>query len=48
MRSRLTVQNNLPRGLTNTMRLHSCISDGDKQGFHGDMIIVKRVFYIFI
>ena len=33
---------------TNTMRLHFCISDGDRQGFHGDTIIVIRVFsYLF-
>ena len=31
------------------MRLHFCISDGDRQVFHGDMIIVIRVFFfIFI
>ena len=29
------------------MRLHFSISDGDRQGFHGDMIIVIR-FFIFI
>ena len=29
---------------TNTMLLHICISDGDSQVFHGDMIIVIRVF----
>ena len=33
---------------TNAMRLHFCISDGDSQVFHGDMIIVIRVFFIFI
>ena len=33
---------------TNTMRLHFCISDGDRQGFHGDMIIIIRVFFILI
>ena len=33
---------------TNTMRLHFCISDGDRQGFHRDMIIDIRVFFIFI
>ena len=40
-------QNNLPRDIfffTNTVRLHFCNSDRDKQVFHGDMIIVKRVF----
>ena len=30
------------------MRLHFCIADGDRQGFHGHMIIVIRVFFIFI
>ena len=29
---------------TNTMRLHFCISDGERQVFHGEMIIVIRVF----
>ena len=28
----------------NTMRLHFCISGGDKQVFNSDMIIVKRFF----
>ena len=32
---------------TNNMRLHFCISDWDRQGFHVDMIIVILVF-IFI
>ena len=44
-------QNNLLRDIfvfTDTMRLHFCISEGDRQGFHGDMIIVIRVFLIFI
>ena len=44
-------QNNLLRDIfvfTNTMRLHFCISGGDRQSFHSDMIIVKRVFpYLF-
>ena len=44
-------QNNLPKDIffffTNTMRLHFCISDGDKRGFHGDIIIVKQVFFNF-
>ena len=30
--------------ITNTMRLHFCISDRDRQVFHGDIIIVIRVF----
>ena len=30
---------------TNTMRLHFYISDGDRQVFHGDVIIVIRVFF---
>ena len=30
------------------MRLYFCISDGDRQVFHGDTIIVIRVFFIFI
>ena len=30
------------------MRLYFCISDGDRQVFYGDMIIVIRVFFIFI
>ena len=33
---------------TKTMRLHFFISDGDRQVFHGDMIIVIRVFFIII
>ena len=33
---------------TSTMRLHFCISEGDRQVFHGDMIIVIRFFFIFI
>ena len=33
---------------TSTMQLHFCISDGDRQVFHGNMIIVIRVFFIFI
>ena len=40
-------QNNISRNIvfvTNTMRLHFCISDGDRQVVHGDMIIVIRVF----
>ena len=44
-------QNNLLRDIfvfTNTMRLYFCISDGDRQVFHGDTIIVIRVFFIFI
>ena len=36
-------QNNLLI-ITNTMRLYFCISDGERQVFHGDMIIVIRVF----
>ena len=43
-------QNSLLRDIfvfTNTMRLHFCISDGDRQVFHGDMIIVIRVFHIY-
>ena len=32
---------------TNAMRLHYCISDGDSQVFHGDMIIVVRVFFLY-
>ena len=31
----------------NTVRLHICISGGDRQGFHGDMIIIIRVFHIY-
>ena len=30
---------------TNNMRLHFCISDGDRHVFHGKMIIVIRVFH---
>ena len=30
------------------MWLHFYISDGDRQVFHGDMIVVIRVFFIFI
>ena len=30
------------------MRLYFCISDGDRQVFHGDTIIVIEVFFIFI
>ena len=44
-------QNSLLRDIlvfTNTMRIHFCISEGDRQVFHGDMIIVIRVFFIFI
>ena len=44
-------QNNLLRDIfvfTNTMRLYFCISDGDRQVFHSDTIIVVRVFFIFI
>ena len=44
-------QNNLLRDIfvfTNTKRLYFCISDGDRQVFHGDTIIVIRVFFIFI
>ena len=40
-------QNNLLRDIffsTNTVRLYFCISDGDRQDFHGDLIIVIRVF----
>ena len=33
---------------TNTMRLYFCMSDGERQVFHGDMIIVIQVFFIFI
>ena len=33
---------------TSTMRLHFCISDGERQVFHGDMIIVIPFFFIFI
>ena len=33
---------------TKTMRLHFFISDGDRQVFHGDIIIVIRVFFIII
>ena len=44
-------QNNPLRDIfvfTNTMRLYFCISDGDRQVFHGDTIIVIRVFsYLF-
>ena len=44
-------QNNLLRDifvLTSTMRLHFCISEGDRQVSHGDIIIVMRVFlYLF-
>ena len=42
-------QNNLSRDIsrffTNTMMLHFFISDGDRHVFHGDMIIVIRVFH---
>ena len=44
-------QKNLLRDIfvfTNTMPLYFCISDGDRQFFHGDTILVKRVFFIFI
>ena len=34
--------------LQHYMPLHFCISDGDTQGFHGDMITVIRDFFIFI
>ena len=40
-------QNNLPTNILSLkilIQLHFCISNGDKQGFHGDMIIVIRVF----
>ena len=30
--------------LKNTMLLRYCISEGDRQVFHGDMILVMRVF----
>ena len=43
-------QNNRPRdmfSLKNTMRLTFCISDVDKLVFHGDMIIIKQVFYLY-
>ena len=44
-------QNNLLRDMfvfTSTMLLNFCISDGDRQVFHGDMIIVIQVFsYLF-
>ena len=30
------------------MWLNFCISDGDRQAFHGDVIIVIQVFFIFI
>ena len=30
------------------MRLHFCISDGDRHVFHGDMIIVIRVFILIL
>ena len=30
------------------MRLYFCISDGDRQVFRGDTIIVIRIFFIFI
>ena len=33
---------------TNTIRLHFCITDGDRQVFHRDMIIVIRFFFILI
>ena len=29
---------------TNSMWLHFCISDGDKQVFHGDMVILNEFF----
>ena len=32
---------------TNTMRLLFCISGGDRHVFHGDMIIIIRVFHIY-
>ena len=44
-------QNNLLMDMfvfTNTMRLYFCMSDGERQVFHGDMIIVIQVFsYLF-
>ena len=44
-------QNDLLRDIfvfTSTMRFNFCISDGDRQVFHGDLIIVIRVFlYLF-
>ena len=33
---------------TNTVRLYFCISDEDRQVFHGDTIIVIRVFFFHI
>ena len=33
---------------TNTVRLHFCISGEDKQVFHSDMVIVKRVFRLYV
>ena len=44
-------QNNLLMDMfvfTNTMLLYFCMSDGERQVFHGDMIIVIQVFFIFI
>ena len=32
---------------TNAMRLHFGISDGDRQGFDGNMITVIRLFYLY-
>ena len=43
-------QNNLSIDIiffTNTVRLHFCTSDRDRYVFHGDMIIVIRVFHHF-
>ena len=40
-------QNILPSDIfffKTTMRLHFCILNGDRQVFHGDMIIIIRVF----
>ena len=40
-------QNNLLMDMfvfTNTMLLYFCMSDGERQVFHGDMIIVIQVF----
>ena len=42
--------NNLLRDIfffINTVRLHVCISGGDRQVFHGVMIIIIRVFHIY-
>ena len=44
-------QNNLLRDIfvfTSTMRLHFCISDGDRQVSHGDIIIVIRIFILIL